>query len=38
LKPDLTVLLDISPEEGFARKSGQNQTGLRKKPKPSTGE
>ena len=23
LKPDLTVLLDISPEEGFARKSGQ---------------
>ena len=23
LKPDLTVLLDISPEEGFARKNGQ---------------
>jgi dTMP kinase len=23
LKPDLTVLLDISPEQGFARKTGQ---------------
>jgi dTMP kinase len=23
LKPDLTVLLDISPDEGFARKTGQ---------------
>ena len=33
LKPDLTVLLDISPEEGFARKSGQEPDRFEKEAK-----
>jgi dTMP kinase len=33
LKPDLTVLLDISPEDGFARKSGQEPDRFEKEAK-----